>query len=121
MVNTVAVLACQAEMRPRLRFSPSAMHEKPRWAVFHGFHAWLFRTYPAVFTSEAVTVTKINTLALLVEIKGSDSALKPLMLASHMDVVPVENRTLDRWTYPPFDGKYDGEFIHGRGAKDDKS
>ena len=97
------------------------MHEKPRWAVFHGFHAWLFRTYPAVFTSEAVTVTKINTLALLVEIKGSDSALKPLMLASHMDVVPVENRTLDRWTYPPFDGKYDGEFIHGRGAKDDKS
>lgn len=29
--------------------------------------------------------------------------------------------TLDRWTYPPFSGYYDGEYIWGRGSEDDKS
>lgn len=89
--------------------------------MFHDLHSWLFRTYPAVFNHSATTVTKVNTLALLTEIKGTDDSLKPLMLASHLDVVPVERRTLDRWTYPPFEGKFDGEFIHGRGAGDCKS
>lgn len=36
-------------------------------------------------------------------------------------VVPAPESTLDRWTYPPFSGHYDGEYIWGRGSEDDKS
>lgn len=38
-----------------------------------------------------------------------------------MKVVPVTNATLKRWTYPPFDGHYDGTYVWGRGSEDDKS
>ena len=36
-------------------------------------------------------------------------------------MVPVDNNTISHWTYPPFDGHYDGQYIWGRGSEDDKS
>lgn len=39
----------------------------------------------------------------------------------HQDVVPVPKETMSRWTYPPFSGHYDGRYIWGRGAADDKN
>lgn len=39
----------------------------------------------------------------------------------HQDVVPVPKNTVDRWTYPPFSGHYDGRYIWGRGACDCKN
>ena len=93
-----------------------------------------------------LTLTKVNTYGLLYEWKGSDNSLKPLLLAAHQgrfvrlrqscqlhpptestdtprcaDVVPVEPRTVDQWTHPPYSGYYDGESIWGRGSFDDKS
>lgn len=41
------------------------------------------------------------------------------MLAAHQDVVPVEDESA--WAYPPFSGHYDGQYLWGRGAQDDKS
>lgn len=38
-----------------------------------------------------------------------------------LKVVPAPEATSDRWTYPPFSGHYDGDFIWGRGSEDDKS
>jgi succinyl-diaminopimelate desuccinylase len=40
-----------------------------------------------------------------------------LMLCGHVDVVPVRD---DGWTYPPFSGMNDGQFVHGRGSTDMK-
>ncbi|KIV90191.1 hypothetical protein PV10_07522 [Exophiala mesophila] len=40
---------------------------------------------------------------------------------AHSDVVPAETSPYAKWTYPPFSGHYDGEFIWGRGSEDDKS
>jgi carboxypeptidase PM20D1 len=37
-----------------------------------------------------------------------------------MDVVPVEEETLDKWTFDPFSGKVQDGFIWGRGLLDDK-
>ena len=42
----------------------------------------------------------------------------PLLLLSHIDVVPAEE---EKWTYPPFSGKIVGKEIWGRGALDCKS
>jgi Gly-Xaa carboxypeptidase len=35
--------------------------------------------------------------------------------------VPCEESTLGEWVHPPYSGHYDGEFVWGRGAVDDKS
>jgi Gly-Xaa carboxypeptidase len=52
-------------------------------------------------------------------IKGKDETLKPLMLTGHLDVVPATT-SLDRWTYPPFEGVIEGDWIYGRGTSDCK-
>ena len=70
-------------------------------------------------------LTKVNTYGLIFVWKGSDRALKPLLLAAHQgwfvaasisihltgvltDVVPVDSTTIDQWTHPPFSGYFDG-------------
>jgi carboxypeptidase PM20D1 len=42
------------------------------------------------------------------------------MLMAHMDVVPVEEETLDSWQHPPFEGRIADGYVWGRGALDDK-
>ncbi|MGQ0572430.1 MAG: M20 family metallopeptidase [Armatimonadota bacterium] len=39
-----------------------------------------------------------------------------MMLNGHMDHVPV----VGEWNRPPFSGDFDGRFVYGRGAQDDK-
>ncbi len=41
----------------------------------------------------------------------------PLLLSSHVDVVPVE---LDKWQYPPFEARIEEGYLWGRGAIDMK-
>jgi len=90
-----------------------------RWDAFRPFHDYLVQSFP--LTHETLTLANVNTYGLLYEWKGSDDSLKPLLLAAHQDVVPIEPETVEEWTYPPYSGYYDGEFIWGRGSSDDKS
>ncbi len=55
-----------------------------------------------------------NILAIL---KG-DGSNKPVLLLSHMDVVPVEK---DRWEVDPFSGVIREGYLYGRGTLDNKS
>ncbi|KAH7890769.1 hypothetical protein F5I97DRAFT_1974939 [Phlebopus sp. FC_14] len=91
----------------------------PRWEKFAPFHDYLLKAFPLVHSS--LEITKVNTYGLIFVWRGSDSTLKPLLLAAHQDVVPVEPNTYDQWTHPPFSGYFDGELIWGRGSSDDKS
>lgn len=68
---------------------------------------------------ERATLEKVNTLGLVYTIEGSDLSLKPTLLAAHQDVVPVPDAST--WTHPPFAAVYDGEWLWGRGASDDKN
>lgn len=68
---------------------------------------------------ERATLEKVNTLGLVYTIEGSDPSLKPTLLAAHQDVVPVPDEST--WTHPPFAAVYDGEWLWGRGASDDKN
>ena len=36
-------------------------------------------------------------------------------------MVPADTSTSAEWTYPPFQGHYDGDYVWGRGSEDDKS
>ncbi|KAJ9112073.1 hypothetical protein QFC22_006372 [Naganishia vaughanmartiniae] len=93
--------------------------EDARWKPFFEFKDWLTKTFPLVH--EKATVEYVNTLGIVLTLKGSDTNLKPLILMSHYDVVPAPANTADRWTHPAFSGHYDGEYVWGRGAADDKT
>lgn len=61
----------------------------------------------------------VNRYGLLYEWKGSNDLLKPLLFMAHQDVVPADSNAA--WTYPPYDGHYDGTFVWGRGSADCKN
>jgi Gly-Xaa carboxypeptidase len=42
-------------------------------------------------------------------------------MMAHSDVVPVSPSSTQTWTYGPFSGHNDGQYIWGRGSEDDKS
>lgn len=89
------------------------------WDNFDKFHLFLRERYPLIHSKlELIDVCKGS---LLYRWKGSDSSLDPIALLSHQDVVPISEGTYDDWTYPPFSGEDDGEFIWGRGALDMKN
>lgn len=92
---------------------------EPVWEKFLPLHVYLKDSFPLLHSN--LELTKVNTYGLLYVWKGSDSALKPLLLAAHQDVVPVLETTIDEWQYPPFSGYFDGESLWGRGSCDDKS
>lgn len=44
----------------------------------------------------------------------------PFDSMAHLDVVPATT-SLDRWTYPPFDGRIADDWVYGRGTTDCKT
>ncbi len=54
---------------------------------------------------------------ILATLKG-DGSKRPILLLSHMDVVPVEK---ERWEVDPFSGIIKDGYLYGRGALDNKS
>ncbi|KAI6148311.1 hypothetical protein BKA82DRAFT_992035 [Pisolithus tinctorius] len=90
-----------------------------RWGKFHAFHAYLRKAFALAHAE--LEMTTVNTYGLIFVWTGSNEGLKPLLLAAHQDVVPVEPTTVDKWIHPPFSGHYDGTYIWGRGSCDDKS
>ncbi|KAG8901325.1 hypothetical protein FRB99_005386, partial [Tulasnella sp. 403] len=90
-----------------------------RWKVFASFHSYLRTSFPKVHST--LQLTTVNTYALLYEWKGSDPSLKPILVMSHQDVVPVDSAGYPQWKQPPFSGAYKDGWIWGRGSYDDKS
>lgn len=86
--------------------------------AFEGLHSFMRFAFPK--THGTLKQEVIAAHSLVYTWTGSDPTLKPIILAAHMDVVPVEPKTLDQWVVPPFDGAIKDGFIWGRGALDDK-
>ncbi|KAM9924152.1 hypothetical protein OXX59_004724 [Metschnikowia pulcherrima] len=118
--SSAKVLSGMIQVDTQVFDDPPAVDASPEyWAKFEKFHEYLEKTFPAVY--EKFEVTRVNTYGLVYVLKGSDSSLKPVMLTGHQDVVPVQKDTLGDWTYPPFSGHYDGDYVYGRGAADCKN
>jgi carboxypeptidase PM20D1 len=86
--------------------------------AFTAFHAYLEKTFPQVYAKLDHEVVGENNL--LFTWKGTDPALKPIILLGHQDVVPIEEGTESNWIHPPFSGQIADGFIWGRGTLDDK-
>jgi carboxypeptidase PM20D1 len=86
--------------------------------AFADFHAHLESSFPLVH--QRAVQTKIKQYSLVYHLKGSESELKPALFMGHMDVVPVDENTLDQWQHLPFGGEVADGTIWGRGTIDDK-
>ena len=101
---------------------PTVSHEGPGTmdvAAFEGFIDWVQRRYPGVFSE--LSWRRVGGFTLLLEWKGTDAALPPVLLAAHYDVVPVVSGTESAWTHPPYAGVIADGFVWGRGALDNKN
>jgi carboxypeptidase PM20D1 len=87
--------------------------------AFLGLHR-LFKTlYPQVHTT--LKLETVNDLSLLYTWEGKNPDLKPIMLISHLDVVPADEGEESAWEHPPFSGEIAEGFVWGRGTLDIKS
>ena len=85
-------------------------------AAIEAFHAFLATAYPKVHA--ALSHERVRNG--IVFSWNADAPGKPILLASHIDVVPVEEGTESMWTHPPFAGEIADGFVWGRGTLDDK-
>lgn len=86
---------------------------------FEDFITLLVHEYPAI--NERAERLLVNNYNIVYKFEGSDPSLKPVLFMGHIDVVSVDEITLNKWTHPPFAGVIKDEIIWGRGAIDDKS
>jgi len=90
----------------------------PELVPMRALHAYLAQTFPR--THATLTHEVVAPASLLFEWKGSDPALEPMVMMSHLDVVPVEAGSEGSWTHAPFSGDIADGFVWGRGTLDDK-
>lgn len=86
--------------------------------AFADLHSHLESSFPLVH--QHAVQTKVKQYSLIYHLKGSDPSLKPALFMGHMDVVPVDENTLEQWQQKPFSGEVVDETIWGRGTIDDK-
>ena len=86
---------------------------------FVGLAGHLAASYPRVHA--ALDVERVADYSLLFRWRGTRPELEPVLFMSHLDVVPVDDRTRSEWTHPPFAGVVADGYVWGRGALDVKS
>ncbi|PCJ68155.1 MAG: hypothetical protein COA62_16365 [Rhodobiaceae bacterium] len=86
---------------------------------FVAFAKWMETTYPALHAVASREV--IGGYSLFYTWPGSDPTLEPILLMSHMDVVPIAPGTEQTWEEAPFSGKVADGYIWGRGTIDTKA
>lgn len=121
LLLATTVLASPAErLAEAVRFKTISYQDiaKQDSREFQRFHQFLRESYPRVFSQLSVEV--VNDYSLLIQWRGENGELAPVLFTAHMDVVPVEPGTLNAWQYPPFAGVIANGHIYGRGTLDDK-
>ncbi|XP_019613896.1 PREDICTED: N-fatty-acyl-amino acid synthase/hydrolase PM20D1-like [Branchiostoma belcheri] len=82
------------------------------------FTQFIRESFPTIHGSPLVRRDVVGNYSLLYRVDGSDASLKPYMLASHLDVVPITQEA--NWEAPPFSGQLKDGYIYGRGTIDAK-
>ena len=85
---------------------------------FAKFNNFLALTYP--LTDSLLQHQIINNFSHLYFWQGSETALEPIILMGHLDVVPVIDENRKYWKQEPFEGAIVNDTLWGRGTMDDK-
>lgn len=101
------------KLQEMIQVDTVSYENKPDPDKFRKLHKTIKHLYPNVFKK----CQKIDIDGnLLVKWPGKNPDLDPIILISHLDVVPAEGK----WTYPPFAGEIHDGKIYGRGTGDIK-
>ena len=101
------------KLQKMIRVETVSSRENQDIAKFLKLHKVMEEIFPNVFEK----CQKIDLGGnLLVRWPGKDPDLQPIVLTSHLDVVPADGQ----WSYPPFEGKIVDGKIYGRGSFDVK-
>lgn len=87
-------------------------------AEYLRFRAFMESAYPLV--NEKLPRQIFNEFSYLYKWEGTNKSLPPYVIMAHIDVVPVEEATINKWTVAPFSGAIKDSMIWGRGVVDDK-
>lgn len=79
---------------------------------------WLVNYLKEIGLSEAQKYSTAGHPLVYAEWLGAGASFPTLLIYGHYDVQPVD--PLDLWHTPPFEPVVNGDFLHGRGASDDK-
>jgi carboxypeptidase PM20D1 len=112
-----AALAQRLARAIRFRTVSYADRERIDGGQFAELRSYIETTYPRV--QQRLKREVVGSHSLLFTWPGK-SVGSPILLIGHLDVVPVEDETLQHWTHPPFDGVIADGYVWGRGAMDDK-
>jgi len=88
-------------------------------AAFEGLDTFLRQAFPRVHDSLSWSYHK--TFSRMYQWSGTNPKLPPVLLLAHLDVVPVEQVSMEDWLQGPFSGIRSDGYIWGRGTLDDKS
>ncbi len=101
------------KLQKMIQVDTVSVRDQPDPDKFRKLHKVMEELFPNVFKS----CEKIDLDGnLLVRWQGKNPDMQPIVLTSHLDVVPADGD----WTYPPFEGKIVDDKIYGRGAFDVK-
>jgi carboxypeptidase PM20D1 len=116
----VDAAAASERLAGALRFRTVSFqdHAEIRYDEILRLREYVEGTFPRVHTS--LTREIVGNYSMLYTWEGRDRDLAPVLLAAHLDVVPVPAETEASWTHPPFDGVVADGHVWGRGAMDDK-
>ena len=87
-------------------------------AAFQNINKFIVDNYPMV--DSLMEPVQINEFSSIYKLRGRNVDLKPILLMGHLDVVPVDEMSMEKWTEPPFSGTIKDGYIWGRGTMDDK-
>jgi len=97
-----------------IQYETESHRDNPEVEKFRGFHKVLEKQFPTVFKKLEKIEIDGN---IMMKWKGKDSSLDPIIIISHIDVVPAEGE----WTYPAYSGHITDDYrIYGRGTGDIK-
>lgn len=106
-----------AELQGAVRIPTVTLeHNDEDGSVFFEYQHYLETTYPALLGS--AQKINVNRYAVIYIVKGTDSALLPVAVLAHQDVVPAPE---EGWEVPPFSGEVKDGCVYGRGSQDMKS
>ena len=88
------------------------------YETFLKLHDYIDAEFPAI--TQSLTKEIVGDYSLLYTWQGTEPELQPVLLLSHMDVVPVIADTEELWEHAPFSGDIADGYIWGRGTLDDK-
>ena len=120
-IETLAVdEGAPARLARAIRFRTLSHEDPARFdgAPFLALHGFLETAYPRAH--QALRREVVNDFSLLYTWPGSATELAPIVLLAHLDVVPVEPGSEERWSHGAFAGEIAEGFVWGRGSLDDK-